>query len=211
MSFIATLFALFDIPGTDRVFIGFPPVWMPLGMSNCQSHEFLVRHNAGLDLIKHFVREETAEARAVELESGIDPPGPCPHGHKRFLNPSIWDDIMLSSGYEGVTMVSTLNICLRHLTVSLVFEDTQMTGSFVPRGSMRGDGPNFAPWWVVNSESISAQYFRRRYELRLPQVRDMGWRVLRRMANARDIFEVGLSAAAHFRGYGSDDEGDDED
>ena len=64
---------------------------------------------------------------------------------------------------------------------------------------------------MVNSESISAQYFRRRYELRLPQVRDMGWRVLRRMANARDIFEGGVSAAAHFTGYGSDDEGDDED
>ena len=213
IALFATLFALFDIPDTTNVFIGFPPVWLPLGLSNTQSHEFQIRYQAGFDSLRAFMREATAEARAVEFDPAlIRPPRVSDRMIEAITGASIWDEIMRNcSSYEGLAMMGTLDTCLKHMCVSLVLEDMRVYGRNVPRGSMRGPGPSFIPWWARDGESTEAQYFRQMFRMRLPTVRDLGWRVLRRMSRARDIFSGGVMAAARFHSGATEDEDEDED
>ena len=213
IALFATLFALFDIPDTADVFIGYPPVWLPLGLSNTQAHEFQIRYHAGFDSLRAFMREATAEARAVEFDPAlIRPPRLSDRMIETISGASIWDEIMRNcSSYEGLAMMGTLDTCVKHMCVSLVLEDMRVYGRNVPRGSMRGPGPSFIPWWARDGESTEAQYFRQMYRMRLPTVRDLGWRVLRRMSRARDIFSGGVMAAARFHSGATEDEDEDED
>ena len=102
-------------------------------------------------------------------------------------------------------MVGTLDICVRHMSVSLTFEEMRYgLTQRAERGSLRGEPLDFTPWWAMGRETAEAQFYRMNYRLRLPQMRDLSWRIIQRMSQARDVARGGVCDFVRYHGRGRD-------
>ena len=69
---------------------------------------------------------------------------------------------------------------------------------------MRGEPLDFTPWWAMGRETAEAQFFQMNYRLRLPQMRDLAWRIIQRMSQARDVARGGVCDFVRYHGQGRD-------
>ena len=199
LSLFAAIFALGQTNDNQGLFLGTPPTWRPTGMNPVQENRFDISFRAARHLLVPFIMRVRFEeefgpyetmVRANGEYSIVDTgPQQPPIRPVRTVGMSFWDSVLSGRARQESGYNLIIDICMRHLAVSLVLGDMHLIwpGVVYPRETLRGPQPHWTPLGVAGGRTVRWNVFRERHGIRLNQVRGLAWQVTVRLSQVSHL------------------------